>query len=289
MTPIRLNGAIAALAAGRPVYSTFVTGEPNALLHKLRTPYDVVVFDTEHQPLDLPAVREGLLHLLDRREILEGGTLAPSVTPFVRLAANGGEHNQYLAKQALDLGAYGLVWPHVSTVDEAWNAVSASRYPRPSGTERHDPPGVRGFGPARAARYWGLDVAAYRERADVWPLAPEGEIAVVVMCEERRAIDNLPGILERVPGIAAVLIGTGDLALDLGHLDTGHPDVVAATDEVLAVCRASGVACGVPGVTRANVGHYLERGFRWLLTGYFGADDAVAAGRALDGGPGAPA
>lgn len=280
MTSARLNGAIAALTDGRPVYSTFVTGEPNALLHKLQTPYDVVIFDTEHQPLDLPAVREGLLHLLDRRQILESGTLAPAITPFVRLAANGGEQNQYLAKQALDIGAYGLVWPHVSTVDEAQNAVSASRYPRPARSPRYHPPGIRGFGPARAARYWGLGVAEYHGRADVWPLDPDGEIAVVLMCEERRAIDNLPDILERVPGITAILLGTADLALDLGHLDTGHPDVVAATDEVLAICQAAGVTCGTAGVTRANVGRYLDRGFRWLLTSYFGADDAVAAGHA---------
>jgi len=90
------------------------------------------------------------------------------------------------------------------------------------------------------------------------------------MCEERRGVDNLPDILEQVPGIATILLGTADLALDLGHLDTDHPDVHAAVAEVLAVCQAAGVACGIAGVTKATVGEYLDRGCRWLLTSYFG-------------------
>jgi 4-hydroxy-2-oxoheptanedioate aldolase len=45
------------------------------------------------------------------------------LTPTVRIPANGVEKNQFLAKQALDLGCYGIVWPHISTVEEAYNAV----------------------------------------------------------------------------------------------------------------------------------------------------------------------
>ena len=42
------------------------------------------------------------------RQIVQRGTIAPRVTPMVRIPANGGENNQWLAKQALDLGAYGI-------------------------------------------------------------------------------------------------------------------------------------------------------------------------------------
>ena len=37
------------------------------------------------------------------------------------------------------------------------------------------------------------------------------------MCEDVSAIDNLPRILEDVPGIGVVLIGEGDLSQNLGY------------------------------------------------------------------------
>ena len=49
---------------------------------------------------------------------------------MVRIPANGVEKAQWHAKQALDIGCYGIVWPHISTVEEAYNAVAACRYPR---------------------------------------------------------------------------------------------------------------------------------------------------------------
>jgi 4-hydroxy-2-oxoheptanedioate aldolase len=118
--------------------------------------YDGVVFEMEHRPYDIRALRDCLQYMLDRRQILRAGTLAPAVTPFVRIPPNGGETSQWVAKQVLDQGVYGIVWPHVSTVEEARNAVTACRYPRPPEAAYFAPPGQRGDAPAAAARYWGL-------------------------------------------------------------------------------------------------------------------------------------
>ena len=117
------------------------------------------------------------------------------MTPFVRIPPNGGETSQWVAKQVLDQGVYGIVWPHVSTVEEARNAVTACRYPRPRSAAYFEPAGQRGDAPAAAARYWGLTQQEYYARADVWPLNPQGEILVAIMCEEVRAIKNLPKML----------------------------------------------------------------------------------------------
>ena len=43
---------------------------------------------------------------------------------------NGRDQSTFIAKQVLDIGVYGIVWPHVSTVEEARNAVTAA-HPRP--------------------------------------------------------------------------------------------------------------------------------------------------------------
>jgi 4-hydroxy-2-oxoheptanedioate aldolase len=220
----------------------------------------------EHGPHDTTTLRHCMQYMLDRRRIAQSGSLAPAVAPFVRIPPNGGEMNQWLAKQALDVGVYGIVWPHVSTVEEARNAVTACRYPRPPSTPLYEPAGQRGDGPRGAAAYWGLTQQEYYRRADVWPLNPEGEILVVIMCEEAKAIKNLPKMLDEVPGIGVVLIGEGDLSQDLGFpRQYDHPTVASAIDEILAICRDKGVPCGHPHVSTANVEGLLEKGFRWLM------------------------
>ena len=86
----------------------------------------------EHNPYDIRQLRDCMQYMLDRAQILKSGSLAPAVAPIVRIPPNGGEMNQFIAKQVLDIGVYGIVWPHVSTVEEARNAVQACRYPRPA-------------------------------------------------------------------------------------------------------------------------------------------------------------
>jgi 4-hydroxy-2-oxoheptanedioate aldolase len=261
-----LNTVIGALEAGQPAFVTFSPGTTDNAMAIGDAPYDGVVFEMEHNPYDIRGLRDCLQYLLSRRQIVERGTLAPAVAPFVRIPPNGGELNQWVAKQVLDSGVYGVVWPHVSTVEEARNAVAACRYPRPQDAPRYEPAGQRGDAPAAAARYWGLTQQEYYRKADVWPLAPDGEILVVIMCEDTRGIANLPQILDQVPGLGAVLIGEGDLSQELGvPRQYEHPKVVAAMDQVLATCARFNVPCGHPHVTTANVQRVLDQGFRLLM------------------------
>jgi 4-hydroxy-2-oxoheptanedioate aldolase len=280
----RLNGVIRALEQGKPAFTTFAPAEIGTAQAVGGAPYDGIVFEMEHRPYDIRALRDCLQYLLDRRQILESGTLAPKVTPFVRIPPNGGEMSQWVAKQVLDQGVYGIVWPHVSTVEEARSAVAASRYPRPREAPYYEPAGQRGDAPAAAARYWGLSQQDYYARADVWPLNPKGEILVAIMCEEVRAVKNLPKMLKEVPGIGVVIIGEGDLSQDLGvPRQYDHPKVVAAMDEILAVCKEHGVACGHPHVDTKNVERLVEKGFRYLMPAPVTSFAALDMGRKAAG------
>jgi 4-hydroxy-2-oxoheptanedioate aldolase len=261
-----LNGAIRALEQGQPTFVTFSPTEIGNAQAIGDAAYDGVVFEMEHGPYDIRALRDCMQYMLNRKQIASSGSLAPTVTPFVRIPPNGGELNQWIAKQVLDSGVYGIVWPHVSTVEDARNAVAACRYPRPKSAALYEPAGQRGDAPAAAARYWGLTQPEYYTRADVWPLAPDGEVLVVIMCEEARAIGNLRQMLREVPGIGVVLIGEGDLSQDLGFpRQYEHPTVAAAIDEILSICKEAGVPCGHPHVDAGNVERILEKGFRWLM------------------------
>jgi 4-hydroxy-2-oxoheptanedioate aldolase len=262
----RLNGVIRALEEGKTAFVGFAPVDIESAVALASAPYDGIAFEMEHAPMSAPGLRDALQYMLDRRQILEDGTLAPKVTPLVRIPPNGGEMNQWVAKQVLDIGVFGIIFPHVSTVEEARNAVGACRYPRLPTSPTYDPPGVRGDAPVRAARYWGLSQQEYYARADVWPLAPQGEILAIIQCEETRAIENLPRILQEVPGIGVVLIGEGDLSQELGHpRDYEHPVVADAIDSILKVCQEHHVPCGHPHPDARNIERLISSGYRFLM------------------------
>ena len=280
----RLNGIIKQLEEGKNAFVSFAPAEVGYTQIAATEPYDGLVFEMEHGPYDIRTLRDCLQYLLNRRQIVESGSLAPAVTPMVRIPPNGGEMNQWVAKQVLDSGVYGIVWPHVSTVEEARSAVSSCRYARPADAPRCEPRGQRGDAPAAAARYWGLTQPEYYARADVWPLDPKGEILVGIMCEDVEGLKNLPRILKEVPGIGVVIIGEGDLSQNLGFpRQYSHPTVAGAIGEILDICKQHGVACGHPHVDEKNVKAVIEQGFRWLMPKPERTNAALAMGRKICG------
>ena len=262
----RLNGVIRALEQGKPTFTAFSVADVDTALAYSTSKYDGVIFEMEHNPWDAKALRDCLQYMLNRRQIAQAASLAPAITPMVRIPPNGDEKNQWLAKQALDLGAYGIVWPHISTVEQARNAVAACRYPRLSSAPRYEPAGLRGDGPTTAARYWGLTQQEYYARADVWPLNPQGEILVILMIEDTVGIANLDAMLKEVPGIGAVLIGEGDLSQELGFpRQYTHPNVLAAMAQIVKTCKANKVPVGHPHVDANNVERVLGEGYNFLM------------------------
>src|SRR5258706_16226778 len=124
---LRLNNVIRALEQGQIPITTFSPPSVESAIALSTASYDGIVFEAEHNPYDITTLRDCLQYMLNRRQIAERGTLAPAVTPIIRIPANGGDMNQWLAKQVLDIGAYGVVFPRVSTVEQAYNAVAACR------------------------------------------------------------------------------------------------------------------------------------------------------------------
>ena len=262
----RLNGIIRALEAGPPSFTLFAPCEVETAIELQASNYDGVVFEGEHRGWDIKSLRDSMQYLLNRGQIVKAGSPAPAVTPTARIPANGVEMNQFLAKQALDVGCYGIVFPHISTVEEAYNAVASCRYQRLKDKPLYEPAGIRGDGPMQATRYWGISQQEYYARADVWPLAPQGEILVVLQVEDTAGIENLPDILKNVPGIGAILIGEGDLSQELGYpRQTEHKVVLDAMAQVVATCKEHKVIVGHPHVTSANAERVMAEGYRYLM------------------------
>ena len=262
----RLNTVIRALENGEVPVSVFAPPTVDNAIALSVAPYDGLIFEAEHNAYDIRDLRDCLQYMLNRRQIVDQGTLAPAVTPMIRIPPNGSEMNQWCAKQVLDIGAYGVVWPHISTAEEAYNAVAACRYPRLKTAKLSEPAGIRGDAPLAAARYWGLTQQEYYRKADVWPLDPQGEILVVLMIEDTQGIANLREILKKVPGIGLILIGEGDLSQELAvPRQYEHASVVEAMGQIVATCKECGVAVGHPHVDTNNVERILKEGYRFLM------------------------
>ena len=280
----RLNGVIRALEQGQPTFTAFTIGDIENALAFSQSKYDGVVFEMEHNPWDVRMLRDCLQYMLNRRQIADAKSVAPAVTPMVRIPPNGGELSQVFAKQALDLGVYGIIWPHIATVGQARNAVAACRYPRLKTAPLYEPAGLRGDGPTAAARYWGLTQQEYYARADVWPLNPKGEIFVILMIEDTEGIRNLDAILAQVPGIGAILIGEGDLSQELGvPRQYEHPEVLKHMAQIVATCRKHSVPVGHPHVDAANVERVLKEGYRFLMAAPTRGYAALEKGKQLAG------
>src|SRR5436305_8864226 len=279
----RLNNIIRALEAGQHALTCFAPAHVDSATALSASKYDGCVFEMEHNPWDSGRLRDCLQYMLNRAQIAKAG-LVPPVTPMVRIPVNGVEMAQWQAKQALDIGCYGIVFPHISTVEEAANAVGACRYPRLKNAAHYQPPGIRGDGPTAAARYWGLSQPDYYQKADVWPLNPQGEIFCILQIEDTRGVENLDDMLKNVPGIGAILIGEGDLSQELGYpRQYEHPVVLEWMAKVVTTCKKHGVPVGHPHVDSNNVERVLSEGYRFLMAAPVPSYAPLEKGRKLAG------
>ena len=181
---------------------------------------DFVYLDQEHSSTS----HESLAHMIRAAEL--GGA-----TPLVRIPAQlPGQYAGYILR-ILDIGAMGIIVPHVNTKAQARAVVDAIKY-RPIGN--------RGmFDVGRQSGYgFRIPGPEYVRKANV-------ETMVVIMIESVEGLENLPDILT-VEGIDVVQIGSSDLSQSLGcrgKLD--EPVVLDAIDRILRETRKAGVAAGV--------------------------------------------
>src|ERR1700730_1860992 len=200
--------------------------------------YDWLFLDLEHNSMDL-----------DMAVQIAVAALGAGIAPVARVPAR----QLWMATRILDGGGLGIVVPHVDTPDEARAIAAALRYP-PQG-HRSVAGGLPHFGYAKV----GLAETC---------AAIDAATPVVVMLETPPAIANAAAIAA-VPGIDSLLIGTNDLAMELG-IPGGFGDerIVAAYQSVVDACNKHGKHAGVGGIAdQALLKRYIEMGVRLVLPG----------------------
>ena len=248
---VRLNPLIAQLEAGRPALSGT----------------DWMFIDMEHGPYLLDRLQTTLADLGKKK----GPNGQFQTAPIVRIPLEGNESFRFAVKQVLDMGAMGVVFPHIDTRAQAIEAIRSMRYPAQRGSKIPEPAGKRGWGPGRAAAYWGLPVNDYAfQYADVWPLNASGELFAMIMIETAEGVKNVNEIV-KVPGIGALFIGASDLGVSLGlgpPLPGGAnpPETEAAVQTVLKACQANKVVCAYPVLGgEGDLKKRLGEGFKVVL------------------------
>jgi len=143
--------------------------------------------------------------------------------------------------------------PHVDTAEEAAEIVARLKYP-PQGHRS-----VMGAMPHFGYRSMGVGEAARQINA---------ELLVVAMIETPRAVANVDRIAA-VQGIDALIIGTNDLAMEMGIPgEFAHPGIVAAYEQVIAACKREGKWPGMGGAYADDLlQRYIGMGMRLILAG----------------------
>ncbi len=163
-------------------------------------------------------------------------------------------------KQALDLGAAGIIVPKVNTADEAAQIVDWCRYP---------PHGSRGIGLARAH--------GFGHHSSEYMAAANSDLLVIVQAEHRDAVENIESIVA-VDGIDGVFVGPHDLSASFGKTgQVDHPEVVAAIDRVVSVCQSRQMPLGFFGMTAQHVQPWIDRGINLICVGVDAALLAASA------------
>lgn len=200
-----------------------------------RAGFDFVTIDLEHSPMTLEATY--------RATVL---AQALGLHVLVRVPDRSGSHVQRI----LDLGADGILVPHVHDADDAAAAIAGMRFP---------PHGTRGLGTTSRAGTWGLDATPdYLARG-------EQDVLRVPQLEDPGALADAAAILD-TPGLNAVFLGTGDLSLATG-LPAGDPRLGRFATDLLAAAAAHAVPCGTAVRDAAAAGRAAEQGFAFVMVG----------------------
>jgi 4-hydroxy-2-oxoheptanedioate aldolase len=204
----------------------------------------------------------------------------PLIVKMHEIAPDPAKAAANIAKQ-LDLGVSGVVFVGVESPEEVKTGLAAMRFKSKGGTR----PDNVGNAPA----VWGMSEKAYKEKADVWPLNPNGELVNFTIVESKEGLARVREIAA-VKGIGVLFPGAGTLRGVFSTTDANGQRVLdekgweAAIQQVLAACKEFNVACGYP-ANAADIETRMQQGFsvfiiNWGEQGFKAVDiGRKAAGR----------
>jgi 4-hydroxy-2-oxoheptanedioate aldolase len=270
--PQRINRALELLEAGQPIYYVgghtgyFLTYEQGKI--DAKTWADYINIGMEHGAFDMAGLDTYMRGLIDGGPT-NSGHRTPTV--IVEVPVDGSNeavirYNAWQFRQILARGVHGVLLCQAASADAVRTFVESCRYPlHKVGVGRGLGLGTRGRGSEpSAAAVWGVSIEEYMDRADPWPLNPNGGLLLGVKIESPEGVSNVEQILS-VPGIGFAEMGPGDLGLTLGYKQVPRepypPDMQEARQRVFRTCQQHGIAF-LEGCTPENVARKIDEGVR---------------------------
>ncbi|MCG8653820.1 MAG: aldolase/citrate lyase family protein, partial [Pirellulales bacterium] len=191
------------------------------------------------------------------------------------------EGGHWMIQQILAHGVHGLHLARARDPEAVRRYIQIARYPiHDQGKDQGLEQGLRGMGSnAFAQKIWGLSKHEYFNKADVWPLNPEGELMLGVKIEDPQALARVEQTL-KTPGIGFAESGPRDMGLSYGYLEGRAdpplpPEVIAASQRVLDAAKANDLPF-LDNVLPDNVIQRIEWGVS-IAAG--GSEEAAEIGR----------
>jgi 2-keto-3-deoxy-L-rhamnonate aldolase RhmA len=203
----------------------------------------------------------------------------PLVTKIPKIGADPDKAIDNISKQ-LNLGVSTVVFVDVESAGEVKQGLAAMRLKASGGTR----PDEVGSAPA----YWGLSDQEYRQKADLWPLNPNGELVNWTIVESKAGLAKVREIAA-VKGIGALFPGAGTLrgvfttVNQEGQRIFDQEGWEGAIQQVLSACKEFNVPCGYP-ATEADIEMRMKQGFSVFIINWGDAGfRAVDIGRKASG------
>ncbi len=204
----------------------------------------------------------------------------PLVVKMHEIAPDPKAAAQSIGKQ-LNLGVSGIMFVSVESAAEVKAGINAMRFRSKGGTRSDDV--------GQAPALWGLSEKEYKEKADLWPLNPNGELVNWTIIESKEGLEKVREIAA-VKGIGVLWPGAGTLRGLFSTTDASGARKLdeaaweAAIQKVLAACKEFNVACGYP-ANPTDIEMRMKQGFsvfvmNWGDAGFKAIDiGKKAAGR----------
>ena len=230
---MRANRTLEKLRRDAVAVGPFMTiGSPDLAELTAQVGFDFVFLDWQHGEWTESTLNSALARFL-----------AAESDALVRVKG----HEPGTINRVLDMGAAGVIVPMIETPAQAALAAAAVRYP---------PRGQRSGGGNRLGLLDEAGAWGYFERAN-------DAVVLIVMVESAAALGRA-GEIAAVPGVDAVLVGPGDLLIEVRSRGGSEADVerlVARLPEaVRAAGKAAGYVCGTPEAARQRI----EQGYRLI-------------------------
>jgi len=280
----RINPAIELLEQGQPVYWKYAIDAGHGVLNDeqpgrginivytgshggtaasfeqgrkdSQTWADYIHYDMESAPFDVAGLAAYMQGLVAGGPTPSGHRMP---TVMVGLPVRGTDEatvraNSWMFEQVLATGVQSIILAHTITAGAVRAFVEAVRFPehRQGVGPGLLPEGRRGaHGTLTAANIWGVSAHEYREKADVWPLNPKGELLLCVKIEDKYGLANVEEIV-KVPGIGSGEGGGFDMMYSLG-VPWGAPEAREASARIFAAAKAQNLYWhGIGGVSQSE-------------------------------------